>query len=412
MTAGATVAAVVEPILDPVKLLTECATRQATGYLKVTGGDVNWFIYFDRGKLFYANHSVEPFERFESHLRRHCQGGASLNDELYNDLRQRFGATKLEDFYPSFDYQAVQWLLDNKGLAREIATQVIRGISKEAICAYLLLNRGRVTFVKQDNTFEAIWSGNFLYVLKECQEELASWQGLGPSISSPYQSPYLLADSSNLAPELRDKLAKILIGFNFRQLAVLLKQEELAVARNLQRLIASNCVGLREPAAPFDRLPRTYRVPENKAAAPTPPKAIEPPKAQTAAASKVYKIACVDDSPTILREINRFLSSESFQVFPIVDSATALMKIVRINPEIVLLDVGMPNIDGYKLCSMLRKHPNFKNTPIVMVTGNTGIIDRAKAKMAGCTDYMTKPFTQAGLVEMVSKYILTDRDIE
>jgi two-component system, chemotaxis family, response regulator PixG len=116
----------------------------------------------------------------------------------------------------------------------------------------------------------------------------------------------------------------------------------------------------------------------------------------------------VDDSPTILREINRFLDGDSFKVFPIVDSGTALMKIIRINPDIILLDVGMPTIDGYKLCSMLRKHPAFKKTPIVMVTGNTGIIDRAKAKMAGSTDYMTKPFTQAGLIDMVSKHLMAE----
>jgi two-component system, chemotaxis family, response regulator PixG len=123
-----------------------------------------------------------------------------------------------------------------------------------------------------------------------------------------------------------------------------------------------------------------------------------------------YKIACVDDSPTILREINRFLDGDSFKVFPIVDSGTALMKIIRINPDIILLDVGMPTIDGYKLCSMLRKHPAFKKTPIVMVTGNTGIIDRAKAKMAGSTDYMTKPFTQSGLIEMVSRHLMAENN--
>jgi two-component system, chemotaxis family, response regulator PixG len=82
------------------------------------------------------------------------------------------------------------------------------------------------------------------------------------------------------------------------------------------------------------------------------------------------------------------------------------MKIMRIAPDIILMDVGMPNIDGYKLCSMLRRNSMFKKVPIIMVTGNTGLIDRAKAKMSGCTDYMTKPFTQASLIEMVFKHIL------
>jgi twitching motility two-component system response regulator PilG len=81
------------------------------------------------------------------------------------------------------------------------------------------------------------------------------------------------------------------------------------------------------------------------------------------------------------------------------------MEIARIKPDIVLLDVGMPTIDGYKLCRLLRNHPNFQKTPIVMVTGNSSLIDRAKARVAGATDYLTKPFTQAELVKMVFRYL-------
>ena len=207
------------------------------------------------------------------------------------------------------------------------------------------------------------------------------------------------------------------IGFSFRQLSLLLKQDELTVANNLHRLINNGIVGLREPQAPFDKLHQFYitnadndKFDDNKVSVTATLNAVSvkevPPSTSGELETATYKIACVDDSPTILREINRFLDSDSFKVFPIVDSGTALMKIIRINPDIILLDVGMPTIDGYKLCSMLRKHPAFKKTPIVMVTGNTGIIDRAKAKMAGSTDYMTKPFSQAGLIDMVSKHLM------
>jgi twitching motility two-component system response regulator PilG len=81
------------------------------------------------------------------------------------------------------------------------------------------------------------------------------------------------------------------------------------------------------------------------------------------------------------------------------------MEIVRIKPDMVLLDVGMPMIDGYKLCRLIRNHPLFQNTPIIMVTGNSGLIDRAKARVAGSTDYLTKPFTQTELVKMVFRYL-------
>jgi twitching motility two-component system response regulator PilG len=184
-------------------------------------------------------------------------------------------------------------------------------------------------------------------------------------------------------------------------------------------LINNRIIGLRPPQTPFDRLHNLYasesdsdRFTEQGQTITATLNAVAAPSDTNPTTGDLnqatYKIACVDDSPTILREINRFLDGDSFKVFPIVDSGTALMKIIRINPDIILLDVGMPTIDGYKLCSMLRKHPAFKKTPIVMVTGNTGIIDRAKAKMAGSTDYMTKPFSQSGLIEMVSRHLMAD----
>ena len=78
---------------------------------------------------------------------------------------------------------------------------------------------------------------------------------------------------------------------------------------------------------------------------------------------------------------------------------------MRVKPDLILLDVGMPKVDGYELCRLLRKHPMFKKTPIIMVTANTGLIDRARAKIAGTTDYMTKPFTQDQLLKMVFRYL-------
>jgi twitching motility two-component system response regulator PilG len=81
------------------------------------------------------------------------------------------------------------------------------------------------------------------------------------------------------------------------------------------------------------------------------------------------------------------------------------MQIVRIKPDLILLDVAMPNLDGYELCSLLRKHSMFKNIPIIMVTGNTGFLDRAKAKLVKASGYLTKPFNQSELLKMVFKHL-------
>ena len=87
------------------------------------------------------------------------------------------------------------------------------------------------------------------------------------------------------------------------------------------------------------------------------------------------------------------------------DPVRALMQVVRSKPDLVLLDVEMPNLDGYELCSLLRRHPTFRSTPIIMVTGNTGFINRAKAKLVGASGYLTKPFTQSELLKIVFKHL-------
>lgn len=107
----------------------------------------------------------------------------------------------------------------------------------------------------------------------------------------------------------------------------------------------------------------------------------------------------------MLKELSRFLDDQAFKVMTINDSVKALMEVMRIKPDLILLDVGMPTIDGYKFCKVIRNHAQFKTTPIIMVTGNTGLIDRAKAKLVGATDYMTKPFTQSELLKMVFQYL-------
>ncbi len=420
MNQGSSSVADTERTLNPIKLLEQLATSQAKGCLRIVANDIVWLLYFYEGKLFYANHSLEPIERLEQHLRR--LSPVVLANQVYTDLREQLKEANLEATYPSLDYQAIRWAIAQGHITEQTAGTLVKSITKEVLQSYLLITSGTSELLSRDTAFPIWWSGNFLFVTKECQTELQAWQALQPAIQSPYQRPYLMnVEHPLLTPDVKAKLSKILIGFSFRQLSLLLKQDELTVANNLHRLINNRIVGLRPPQPPFDRLHKLYITGADR------DRFDEKAQTVTAALAAVadktgsldpatgdlneqatYKIACVDDSPTILREINRFLDGDSFKVFPIVDSGTALMKIIRINPDIILLDVGMPTIDGYKLCSMLRKHPAFKKTPIVMVTGNTGIIDRAKAKMAGSTDYMTKPFTQAGLIEMVSRHLMAE----
>ena len=177
-------------------------------------------------------------------------------------------------------------------------------------------------------------------------------------------------------------------GFSFRQLSAILDQNELVIVKKFYPLITNKTIIIREPQEPYNLLPQI-----------------------SSETVKIIKKLCATDAKTKeeaeekSEDINLDNIRDEFSVFPISEPLKALMKIIRIQPDLILLDVGMPNIDGYKLCSLIRKYSAFQNTPIVMVTGNKGLIDRAKARMAGATDYMTKPFTQTDLLNIVFKYL-------
>ena len=81
------------------------------------------------------------------------------------------------------------------------------------------------------------------------------------------------------------------------------------------------------------------------------------------------------------------------------------MQIIKIKPDLVLLDVNMAGIDGYELCRLLRNHSLFKSTPIIMVTANTGIINRVKARLVGASGYLTKPFSQSDILKIVFRHL-------
>jgi twitching motility two-component system response regulator PilG len=117
------------------------------------------------------------------------------------------------------------------------------------------------------------------------------------------------------------------------------------------------------------------------------------------------KILCIDDSPLILQEINRFLENFNYSVFLIKNPIQASREMIRIVPDLIFMDINMPGIDGYQLCRLIRNHSVLKTKPVIMMTGNTGILDRAKARIVGATGYLTKPFSRAEFLEIVQKYL-------
>lgn len=112
-------------------------------------------------------------------------------------------------------------------------------------------------------------------------------------------------------------------------------------------------------------------------------------------------VMAVDDSPTIRKILSVTLERASFRVALAATGPEALAKLESLAPDLVLLDITMPGLDGYHVCREIRAQEKFKQTPVVMLSGKDGFFDKVKGKMAGATSYLTKPFEPSVLVETI-----------
>ena len=117
------------------------------------------------------------------------------------------------------------------------------------------------------------------------------------------------------------------------------------------------------------------------------------------------KILVVDDSKTIRRTAETLLTKEGCQVFTAIDGFDALSKIADHQPDLIFVDIMMPRLDGYETCSLIKHNKVFKQTPVIMLSSKDGLFDRARGRIVGSEQYLTKPFTKDELLGAISNQI-------
>ena len=117
------------------------------------------------------------------------------------------------------------------------------------------------------------------------------------------------------------------------------------------------------------------------------------------------KVLVIDDSNTIRRRAETLLAKAGCAVSTASDGFDSLAKIVDINPDIIFVDIMMPRLDGYQTCALIKNNPDFKSTPVIMLSSKDGLFDKAKGRIVGADDYLTKPFGRTELLDVLDKYI-------
>jgi twitching motility two-component system response regulator PilG len=118
----------------------------------------------------------------------------------------------------------------------------------------------------------------------------------------------------------------------------------------------------------------------------------------------VFKVLVVDDSNTIRRSAEIFLKQGGHEVLLAEDGFDALAKINDYQPDLVFCDILMPRLDGYQTCAIIKRNARFANIPVVMLSSKDGVFDKARGRMVGSQEYLTKPFTKDQLLQAVQQF--------
>ena len=399
-------------VLEELECLVE---RESDGCFQVVSNSVIYFIYVAQGKLFYATSSLAPFERLERHLRRLSNQNSKLTNEVIKQGRLKF-RNDLEQYaqIPS-DYQSIIWLLEAQYINQQEAVTLIRRLTREVFESLLnLTDIANKKFIQRENY-------DLIILLKldpnvffqQCQKRIQTWILSTPEISSSYQRLYLATQVTNNLPNLNSEqnetICKLLKGLNFRQISALIDKDELIVAKLLYPSIVNKTIILRPPKSPFDQLPT---IPANNSGDKIKDWEIEESKIYsycekpTDSLEKRWTIACVDNQLDTQQQLTTFLeNTDLFSLIIIQKSLSAFVELLEIKPQLIFLNIDLPDINGYELCSLLRSHQEFKNIPIIMVSNHQSLINLTKSKLMGATNYLVKPFTKSELFNIVYRYL-------
>jgi len=124
------------------------------------------------------------------------------------------------------------------------------------------------------------------------------------------------------------------------------------------------------------------------------------------------KVVLIDDSNTIRRSGEIFLSQAGATVVLAEDGFDGVSKVVYNKPDIIFVDVMMPRLDGFQTCALIKSHVDFKNTPVVMLTSKDSLFDRARGKLVGSNQYLTKPFSKKSLIEAVIAHTKKGEEVD
>ncbi len=354
--------------ISVAKALQDIGQKKLSGQLTIrdpNSDSLVWRVYVGSGHIHFATSAVGQQERLTYLLQQYPQ-------------LQSFDSNKF-----SSDYQYLCHCWQSGQLSLKEVRQLLFLGSQEALLHSLSLPNVQLGFDKKIGLDPLLLSVSLPQIIAPLQNPLNQWKQIQAEIKSPYSRPYI-KDLQKFAqavyqiktgkPQQIDLLTQSLSkNLCFYEVAQQLKMDVLKLANFVHSFIRTDIMGVN----PYHSVQNDTRL----------------------------VVACIDDSKTVQRNVKLILESAGYRVLELMEPARVLTMLVRDKPNLVLMDISMPDIDGYELCRMLRLSSALKEVPIVMLTGRDGLVDRIRARMVGATNYITKPFQPEQLLNTVTELI-------
>jgi len=344
-----------------------------------------WTFYLYLGRIIYATGGVHSVRRWQRNLAIYCP---------QVDLRQPNLPRNLAN---PWEYQLLCWWVKQQQTNREQISQMIR-----AVVAEVLFDITQATQVmhqaQPDPEGTPLLPQQLVLIdteqaIAQAQKDWQTWQTANITDLLPNRAPVIKRPEElqhRTSAATYQTLTTLLSGqLSLRDLAVQMKRQAVEVTRSLLPFIQLGVIELIE-------------IPD--LAAPVSPAIPLAPPAQSVPQGPL--IACVDDSPLVCQTMEQILTGAGYQFVAVQDSLRAIATLLSRKPALIFLDLVMPNTNGYEICSQLRKVSAFRDTPIIILTGNDGIIDRVRAKVVGSSDFLSKPVDAETLLSTLRKHLI------
>lgn len=347
-----------------------------------------WNFYFCSGRIIYATGGTHPVRRWVRNVATYCPQVEVNFKNLHNELYK----LNSDPLIPSWEYQLFRLWIEQEKITQSQVDQVIHAICHEVL--FDLSQNDHLTQEIKEN--RSVYKPLSLIDEKQAIAEVQQlWQALWDAKITGYsldKAPIIKQPAQlqkGTTAKVYQALTQLLDGENtLRDLAVKMKRDVVQVTRLLLPYITPGWVEL-------------ISIPDLPA--PVYRRASDTPSGQKNSVKPL--IACVDDSISVCQTLEKLLTAAGYRFVSINDGLRALTTLLSCKPDMIFLDLMMPNTNGYEICSQLRKAPSFRNTPIVILTGNNGVVDQVRARLVGASDFLSKPVDAGKVLSATSKYL-------